>query len=195
MEFVAGEPLDGLEAAPPAERDRVAALLIDLVLRELLEWGWMQTDPNLANYRLEPGTGRVVLYDFGAAREVEPRIADLYRDALLAARNGDAALALQTFEAFGAVDAATLPAAREEVLALFDTAAAALLREAPFDFGATRLVEDLRERGMALVADRSTWRAPPRGTLFVQRKLGGTYLMAARLRARVDLRVLLDRRL
>jgi hypothetical protein len=125
MEFVAGEPLDGLEAAPPAERDRVAALLIDLVLRELLEWGWMQTDPNLANYRLEPGTGRVVLYDFGA----------------------------------------------------------------------TRLVEDLRERGMALVADRSTWRAPPRGTLFVQRKLGGTYLMAARLRARADLRALLDRRL
>jgi predicted unusual protein kinase regulating ubiquinone biosynthesis (AarF/ABC1/UbiB family) len=195
MEFVGGEPMDGLEAAPQAERDRVAALLIGLALRELLDWRWMQTDPNLANYRMERGTGRVVLYDFGAARDVEPRIAGLYREALLAARDGTRDLALRTFEAFGALDAATPEAAREEVLALFDTSAAALLREGPFDFGATRLVEDLRERGMALVADRSTWRAPPGGTLFIQRKLGGTYLMAARLRARVDLRALLDRHL
>ena len=60
-----------------------------------------------------------------------------------------------------------------------------------------RLARRLRvpiARGV-LVADRDAWRLPPAATLFVQRKLGGLYLMAARLGARVDLRALLARSL
>jgi hypothetical protein len=76
MRYVESEPIDTLAGAPQALRDRVAADLIDLVLRELFVFGAMQTDPNLANYRFEPGTGRIVLLDFGAVMEVEPGLAD-----------------------------------------------------------------------------------------------------------------------
>jgi predicted unusual protein kinase regulating ubiquinone biosynthesis (AarF/ABC1/UbiB family) len=34
----------------------------------------MQTDPNLANYRVDPATGRIVLLDFGAVRVIDPRL-------------------------------------------------------------------------------------------------------------------------
>jgi hypothetical protein len=40
--------------------------------------------------------------------------------------------------------------------------------------------------------DRSGWRVPPAETLWVQRKLGGLYLLCARLQARADLRALLE---
>jgi hypothetical protein len=34
--------------------------------------------------------------------------------------------------------------------------------------------------------DRNFWHTPPANTLFLHRKLGGLYLLAARLKARVD---------
>ena len=37
-----------------------------------------------------------------------------------------------------------------------------------------------------MAADRDTWHVPPIDTLFVQRKISGTALLAARLKARVD---------
>ena len=43
---------------------------------------------------------------------------------------------------------------------------------------------------MEMAADRSTWHIPPVETLFVQRKVSGTALLAARLEARVDVRKL-----
>ncbi len=45
---------------------------------------------------------------------------------------------------------------------------------------------------MALVFEHGFWRPPPPETLFLQRKLGGTFLLCTRLRARVDARALLE---
>lgn len=191
MSWEAGEPLEALAMAPQEVRDDVAARLVDLGLRELLAWGWMQTDPNLANYLWN---GReVVLLDFGASQAVAPEVRALYRGVLRAALDAQGAEA--ALEAFGVLDARTPPALRREALAVFDRAAGALLRHGPYDFGDGALVAEMRERGTALVADRDAWRLPPAATLFVQRKLGGLYLMAARLGARVDLRALLARSL
>lgn len=48
----------------------------------------------------------------------------------------------------------------------------------------------LRQAGMALGFDPEYWHTPPADTLFLHRKIGGLYLLAARLQARVDLRTL-----
>ena len=68
MDFVEGEPLEALEAAPQARRDAVGALLERLMFRELFEFRVMQTDPNFANYLYLPASRRVVLLDFGATQ-------------------------------------------------------------------------------------------------------------------------------
>ena len=60
MTYMQSQPLDGLTLAPQATRDSAAAALIGLVLQELFTFGAMQTDPNLANYRVEPATGRQI---------------------------------------------------------------------------------------------------------------------------------------
>jgi len=44
---------------------------------------------------------------------------------------------------------------------------------------------------MTFAEDRAVWHIPPIDTLFIQRKLGGIYLLAARLKARVDVRAML----
>ena len=48
----------------------------------------------------------------------------------------------------------------------------------------------LREAGLKLGLDRDFWHIPPIDTLFLHRKLGGLFLLAARLKARVNVRQL-----
>ena len=50
----------------------------------------------------------------------------------------------------------------------------------------------LREEAVAMAEDRATWHPPPIDTLFVQRKISGTALLCARLKARVDVRAMIE---
>jgi hypothetical protein len=70
---------------------------------------------------------------------------------------------------------------------------APLRQAAPFDFGRSGLIATLRDMGMALGGERELTHVPPPATLFLHRKIGGIYLLAAKLGARVALRPLVER--
>ena len=61
----------------------------------------------------------------------------------------------------------------------------------PFDFADRAFIAQLRDEGMAIGEDRASWHLPPAELLFVQRKLSGTALLAARMKAVVDVRAIL----
>jgi len=77
------------------------------------------------------------------------------------------------------------------MLAMFDMAMGPLRQGGVFDFGASDLAVRLRDAGLALADDRAHVVIPPMDTLFVQRKFGGIFLLANRLKAQVDLRALI----
>ncbi len=187
MGYMESVPLDSLVDAPQAVRDRVAAALIDLVLRELFVFGAMQTDPNLANYRFDPATGRIVLLDFGAVQTVTPELAEDFRALARVALDGGAAETRDAMLRIGYFDATTAPHHQALIRSMFDTAMGPLRQDAPFDFGSSDLLERLRDMGLAIGSDRDLAHVPPAATLFLHRKIGGMYLMAAKLRARVAL--------
>ena len=91
MTYLEGDPIESLETAPQTQRDALMHTLMTAVLRELFAFGVMQTDPNFANYRVQPTTGRLVLLDFGAARPVDAGTAQGYRDLLRAGMKGRSA--------------------------------------------------------------------------------------------------------
>jgi predicted unusual protein kinase regulating ubiquinone biosynthesis (AarF/ABC1/UbiB family) len=192
MTFMPGLPVEQAVSASQPERDELAHNFMDLVLKELFDFGLMQSDPNLANYRFDVETGRIVLLDFGATREVSPQIADFYRKVLTAGLAGDAALLRAAMEDCGMIDADMAPDHVAAIVGLFDALIEPLLHSGPFDFGNRTFLRSLRDRGFELASDRANWRMPPVELLFVQRKLGGTYHLAARLKARVDIRRLLQ---
>ena len=192
MTYLDSVPLDSLVDAPQALRDRVAAALIDLVLRELFVFGAMQTDPNLANYRYDPKTGRIVLLDFGAVQPISPAVAADFRALARVALVGGADQTRDAMQRIGYFGSATAPHHQDLIQAMFDTAMAPLRQDAPFDFGDSDLLERLRDMGLAIGTDRELAHVPPAATLFLHRKIGGMYLMAAKLRARVALRPMLE---
>ena len=59
-----------------------------------------------------------------------------------------------------------------------------------YDFGRSDLAAQMRTAGLALSTEKEAWRTPPADAIFLHRKLAGLYLLAARLKARVDLRAL-----
>lgn len=190
MDYLESHPIDRLAEAPQAERDRVARALIELTLRELFDFRLMQTDPNFANFRYNPATGRVVLLDFGAVRGFAPDLPARYKHLLRAGLAADRAAVRAAMIDLGYFHGAAAAAHQEAILEMFDMACAPLRQEGPFDFGTTDLIARLRDRGMVLGGEREFWHVPPAELLFLHRKIGGIFLLAARLRARVALRPL-----
>ncbi|OYU41410.1 MAG: ubiquinol-cytochrome C reductase [Pseudorhodobacter sp. PARRP1] len=192
MGFVESVPLETLVDAPQAVRNSVAQALIDLVLRELFVFGAMQTDPNLANYRYQPATGRIVLLDFGAVQPIAPGLAADFRDLLGVALDGGAEATRAAMLRIGYFAPDTAPAHQALIQSMFETAMAPLRQNTPFDFGRSDLLERLRSMGLAIGSERDLTHVPPAATLFLHRKIGGMYLMAAKLRAQIALRPMVE---
>ena len=188
MSFEEGVPIESLAEEPAEVRNTVFSRQLDLVARELFAFGVMQTDPNFANYRYRPETGEIVLLDFGATRDVAPEIAASYRKLVEAGIAEDREAALREAVAAGFVKQSTVDTHRQRIERMVDIIVTELASKETFDFGDRAFVPVLRDEGMEIAQDRESWHVPPVETLFVQRKVSGTALLGARLKAVVDLR-------
>ncbi|WP_299041759.1 AarF/ABC1/UbiB kinase family protein [uncultured Tateyamaria sp.] len=185
MTFVPSDPIETLTTASQESRDAAAHALCTLVLRELFEFGIMQTDPNFANYRYDADTGRIVLLDFGATRAVPPGLAQDFRALMRAGMSGTRADVDLRLAAMGLVPETLSAAFRSRIadmtMMVFDT-----VRHAPFlDLRTSDLSRRLQHAGEALARDGFVPPPVPMDLLFVQRKLAGMFLLATRLGARV----------
>jgi predicted unusual protein kinase regulating ubiquinone biosynthesis (AarF/ABC1/UbiB family) len=192
MSYLEGRPVDDLVTAPQAERNRVMALMIGLIFRELFEFRLMQTDPNFANYRYAPDTGQLMLLDFGATRAFPEAFAELYRRLLRAGLAGDRVGVRDAALQIGFLAPDTPPQLETAMLELLEMSLQPMRQDVAFDFGASDLAMRMRDSGMAMAEDRAHFRIPPMDTLFLQRKFGGIYMLATKMRAQVNLRAQIE---
>lgn len=193
MDFVNGEPLDALAEHEHGqrERDRAGALLYRLLLRELFEFRFMQTDPNFANYLLLP-EGRIALLDFGASRVIPEELSAQYRRLFGAGVRADRAALRRGLEEIGFVAAGEREDRVEGLVDLFLIGFEPFRHRGVYDFAASDLATRARERGLELTFKKGFLRPPPPETIFLHRKLGGTFLLCVRINARVNVRSLVQ---
>jgi predicted unusual protein kinase regulating ubiquinone biosynthesis (AarF/ABC1/UbiB family) len=192
MDHLEGEPVESLANASQTTRNRIVGLLLELLFRELFEFGLIQTDPNFANFLYNAGTRQVELLDFGATRSYSGTVTEAYRGLLAAAVRGDRAAMTSSAQAIGYFREDIHDQQRAAVMELFVLATEPARTRGSFDFGATDLAMRIRDAGMALSFEQDYWHTPPADAVFLHRKLGGLYLLAARLRANLDVRAILE---
>jgi predicted unusual protein kinase regulating ubiquinone biosynthesis (AarF/ABC1/UbiB family) len=193
MDYVPGVAVDTLGHLPQATRDAVAITLCELVLRELFEFGLMQTDPNFANYLYDEASGRIVLLDFGATRVIPSAIADGYRALLASALQQNAPGVREAMERLGLAAPRAFEQHPQQMERIVGSLMELFADDAPTDFTDRTRSSAIRDEAMLVVADRANWIIPPPDALFIQRKLGGTFLLAAQLGAQIDVRGLVGR--
>ncbi len=195
MTYLESQSIEVVQDLPDAERDDILSAMIDLMLQEFFDLRLVQTDPNFANYRYQTDTGKIVLLDFGATRKFKAGFVNDYRRLLKAvlARNDERLL--KAAEKLGYLVAHASDEYRELVLEIFYLVLEPLLCEGPYDFGSSDLSTRLARLAETVQEYKEFWQAPPPDAVFFHRKVGGMFLLAQRMNARVDTASLLQHRL
>ncbi|ELB2831359.1 MULTISPECIES: ABC1 kinase family protein [Vibrio] len=192
MEFIDGSPIEQIEHYDQSTRDFVMHSLLELLFRELFEFKMVQTDPNFANYLYIENTRQIGLLDFGATREYNERFSTGYRQAFASVVNNDEQGLNDALEQIGFFSQTILPDQLQAILDLVKMACEPMLVDEPYDFKASGLAQKLREAGTILSMEQEYWHTPPADALFLHRKIGGMYLLAARIGAKVNIRQLVQ---
>jgi len=190
MDFVEGEPLDVLDNAPLARRDAVGSLLERLLFRELFEFRTMQTDPNFANYLYQPASGRVALLDFGATQRFGAAFVANYARITRGVIDGNRTAVAREAIRIGYAAADDSPERMRAVVDIIFLVCEPLRHLGRYDFSKSDLPSRERALGFELAFRRGLLRPPPPETIFLHRKLVGSFLLLARIGARVDARAL-----
>lgn len=192
MSYIDSVPIEDLAEAPQETRNRIATLLIELLLRELFDFKVMQTDPNFANYRYNLETDRIVLLDFGASHDIEDQLTASYRNIINTILFGSVEDVFEAAVTMGFISDTIAEQYRAHIFEIIEMAIAPLRTDAPFDFGNNPIALQMRDKAMDLAMNRELWHLPPLGTVFIQRKIGGIYMLATRLAAVVNIHTLLQ---
>ncbi|MGR5423766.1 ABC1 kinase family protein [Vibrio harveyi] len=192
MEFIDGSPIEQIEHYDQNTRDFVMHSLLELLFRELFEFKMVQTDPNFANYLYIENTRQIGLLDFGATREYSERFSTGYRQAFASVVNDYEQGLNDALEQIGFFSTTIMPTQRQAILDLVKMACEPMLVDEPYDFRASGLAQKLREAGTILSMEQDYWHTPPADALFLHRKIGGMYLLAARIGAKVNIRQLVS---
>ena len=188
MDFLRGAPLEtlGRPGVAQQERDRCGTLLQGLLFRELFEFRTMQTDPNFANYLYREEDGRIVLLDFGSTAYFPQAFTDRYARISRALISGDDGATRRYAEDIGYLRASDSPEHAARVLKVIRLACEPICHRGLYDFGTSDLVARARDAGIEMLFNsRGEWKAPPPETVFLHRKLVGSFLACARIQARV----------
>lgn len=186
MDFVEGEPLHLLQDTPQARRDAIGRVLERLVFRELFEFRVMQTDPNFANYLYQPSTGRIVLLDFGATQRFAAPFVANYARITRSVIDGDREAVAREAVCIGYAAADSSSERLQAVVDVIFLVCEPLRHRGRYDFGASDLPSRVRALGFDLAFRRGLLKPPPPETIFLHRKLVGSFLLLARIGARVD---------
>lgn len=187
-EFMTGTAVTKIKNLTQADRDWVGTQILRLCLRELMEWRFMQTDPNWTNFLYNRQTQKLELLDFGASRDFPDKFVEPYVSLLIAASRGDRDacrdLSIELGYLTGQESKAMLKAHVDSIMTLAEP----FVETAPevYDFEDQTITDRVRTNIGLMLNERLA--PPPEETYSLHRKLSGAFLLCARLKSKVRAR-------
>jgi predicted unusual protein kinase regulating ubiquinone biosynthesis (AarF/ABC1/UbiB family) len=194
MSYEEGIPVDSKEVQSLSQerRNKIAIAILDLYFKELFQWRKVQTDPHFGNYRIRLNSkqDQIILFDYGAVREVSNTFMVPYKKMLAALFHSNRS----QFEEAAGILGIVQKDDPQELKDLFYNLCAAIVE--PFQ---TDEIYQWKENDLPTRVSKITWeifkkfplRAPPREVVFLDRKMAGIFTFLSVLDAKINSRKIL----
>lgn len=200
MSFEQGTPLNDarLLQLPQNRRNALGQAAIEIVIRELFEWGEMQTDPNFGNYLVridDDGIDKLILLDFGAVKRFDNHLLTIAKNLLTAGYHQDKSMMKIAMTGYDFFDRLT-GKPKDDMADVF------LLACEPFSDKSLIYKQFIDENDLYLWANSQLYgrvmasakngmtsiefSLPPKEMMFISRKFIGAYALLVALDARTD---------
>uniref|UniRef100_A0A3P9IPZ0 Coenzyme Q8B n=1 Tax=Oryzias latipes TaxID=8090 RepID=A0A3P9IPZ0_ORYLA len=181
MELVQGVPLDRCVDLDQETRNQICFQILQLCLRELFEFRFMQTDPNWSNFFYNSETNKVILLDFGACRSYPEAFTDDYIQVVYAASVGDRDTVLSKSKDLKFLTGLETKAFKEAHVEAVMILGEAFASTEAFDFGSQSTTQRIQNLVPIMLRHRLT--PPPEETYSLHRKMAGSFLICSKLKA------------
>ncbi len=186
------EPGDSLEVAaqyPSETRDHIGTLIYHLTLSQLFQHRTLHADPHPGNFAFRPD-GKVVLYDYGCVKQIDPDVATQYANLIAAGLNEDYQTVEDNLIALGVRTPNTGPEVPFDYYAKWrQIGVEPCIEDELFDFATSTIHDDARDQVRASFKYFNSFR-PPAKILYINRTVGGVYDLLRILQPRVAWRQL-----
>ena len=207
MTFERGVPINSpvMLSLPQTRRNLLGEASLEIAVREIFEWGEMQTDPNFGNYLVRLGDGeqqpdQIVLLDFGAIRQFDQHLLKVARNLIHAGYQHDPQSmvnAMTGYEFFDSIPQSIKPdMAKVFLLATEAFSCPANNKELPagvmdeqyrYDWKKSQLHSRVMQQASKSMASRY-FSVPPKEFMFISRKFIGAYTFMTVIDAKTNVR-------
>ena len=207
MTFERGVPVNSpvMLSLPQERRNKLGEASLEIAVRELFEWGEMQTDPNFGNYLVRLGNGddvkdKIVLLDFGAIRQFDENLLTVARNLIHAGYNhnkDEMVKAMTGYEFFDAMPESIKPGMADVFLVATeafscpannpDTPAGVMDEQDRYDWKKSQLHSRVMQQAAQSMASRY-FSVPPKEFMFISRKFIGAYTFMTVIEAKTNVR-------
>ncbi|KRZ18017.1 Chaperone activity of bc1 complex-like, mitochondrial [Trichinella zimbabwensis] len=184
LELVGGFHLDKCENMSQPVRNWIGKKILQLCLRELFDFQYMQTDPNWSNFLFRTDDHKIVLLDFGACRTFDIQFIDQYKNILKSAAAGDRQGILHWSREVGFLtgyESKIMENAHVDAVMILGKA---FSLNAPFNFGCQTTTNQIHHLIPVMLKHRL--RPPPDEIYSLHRKMAGAFLLCSKLKAQVN---------
>ncbi|RNJ56573.1 hypothetical protein D7B24_007060 [Verticillium nonalfalfae] len=185
MDFMDGVGVTRIKSFTQDQKDWIGTQILQLCLREITEFRFMQTDPNWTNFLYNAKTNRLELLDFGASREYPDTFVKQYVQLLAAASRSDRETVKSLSESLGYLTGHESRVMVDAHIKSVLTLAEPFLASAPevYDFKDQSITERVKALIPVMLAERLA--PPPEETYSLHRKLSGAFLLCAKMESKV----------